>query len=85
MNPRRHQDDTKTFEELTFNQQSLAMNMTALNFRRQLKAHLRRAQREGRDREDVLRRRPSLLEGILRDYPRPQITVNFSDHGPSPH
>jgi len=44
MNPKRHKDDTKTFEELTFQEQAKTMNMTALQFRKQLKAHLRRPQ-----------------------------------------
>jgi len=79
MNPRRHKHDTKTFAELTFGQQVLAMNMTALNFRRQLKAHLRRAVQQGMDREDVLRKRLDLLESILRDYPETQITVSLTD------
>jgi hypothetical protein len=74
---RRHQADTKTFEELTFNQQVLAMNMTALNFRRQLKAHLRRAEEEGRETESVLRIRLGLLEKILADFSPLSISVRF--------
>jgi len=68
MNPRRHQNDTKTFEELTFEEQVLAMNMNALQFRKQLKAHLRRADKEGRSRHDVLVTRLTLLRNILDDY-----------------
>ena len=68
---RRHQNDMKTFEEETFKEQSLTMTATALNFRRELKAHLRRAKQEGRDVERVLRTRLGLLKKILADYPEP--------------
>ena len=68
MNPRRHKDDTKTFEELTFQEQSKAMNMTALQFRKQLTAHLRRADKEGRPRAEVLTGRLGLLQRILEKY-----------------
>lgn len=68
MNPRRHKDDTKTFEELTFQEQAKAMNMTALQFRKQLTAHLRRANEEGRPRGEVLTGRLGLLQRILEKY-----------------
>ena len=64
----RHQNDTKTFEELTFKEQAQAMNMTALQFRKQLNANLRRAGEEGQDVESTLRARLGLLEKILADY-----------------
>ncbi len=64
MNPRRHQNDSKNFEELTFEEQVKSMNMAAMQFRKKLTAHLRRAEEEGRDREDVLRNRLTLLENI---------------------
>lgn len=67
-NIRRHQNDTKTFEELTFKEQAQAMNISAIRFRRQLDAHLRRANKEGRCEKDVLKGRLGLLEGILRTY-----------------
>jgi len=67
MNTRRHhQGDTKTFEELDFSEQAKAMS--ALQFRKQLDAHLRRASQEGKDEGDVLTKRLSLLENILADY-----------------
>ena len=69
MNPRRHKGDTKTFEELTYSEQAKAMNMTALQFRKQLKAHLRRVKEEDRlNPERVVRDRLSLLAGIIRDF-----------------
>jgi hypothetical protein len=68
VNPRRHKDDTKTFEELTFQEQAKAMNMTALQFRRQLTAHLRRAGEEGRPQAEVLSARLGLLQRILEKY-----------------
>jgi hypothetical protein len=44
------------------------MNMTALQFRKQLEAHLRRADNEGRSRDAVLKRRLGLLRNILDRY-----------------
>jgi hypothetical protein len=76
MNPRRHKGDTKTFEELSFAEQVKAMNMTALQFRKQLNAHLRRAKAEDRHSDDVLDKRLSLLESILADFPRNKIGIN---------
>jgi len=71
MNPRRHKGDTKTFEELTFQEQAKAMNMTALQFRKQLTAHLRRADAEGRASQRIARSRLRLLERILQDFATP--------------
>lgn len=72
MNPRRHKGDTKTFPELTFQEQAKAMNMTALQFRKQLSAHLRRVKDEDRlDPDDVLNDRLGLLERIIRDFSTP--------------
>jgi hypothetical protein len=44
------------------------MNMTALQFRKQLAAHLRLADRDGRDRDAVLKSRLGLLQRILDHY-----------------
>jgi hypothetical protein len=68
VNHRRHKRDTKTFEEETFTEQAKTMNMTALQFRKQLEAHLRRADNEGRSRDAVLKRRLGLLRNILDRY-----------------
>ncbi len=68
MNPRRHKGDTKTFEELNFQEQAQAMNMTALQFRKQLTAHLRRADEEGRPRDQVVSARLALLQRIVEEY-----------------
>jgi hypothetical protein len=68
MNQRRHQRDTKTFEQLTFVEQVKAMNMNALQFRKQLEAHLRRADEEGRNRSEVLNTRLDLLRNIISAY-----------------
>jgi hypothetical protein len=83
MNPRRHQNDTKTFAELTFEEQVKAMNMNALQFRKQLKAHLRRADEEGRSRREVLNARLDLLRNILDTYAdevrEPAISIQFAN------
>jgi hypothetical protein len=46
---RRHQQDRKTFEELTFAEQARAINVRIVVLERSVTAHLRRARREGRD------------------------------------
>jgi hypothetical protein len=89
MNPRRHQNDTKTFAELTFEEQVKAMNMNALQFRKQLRAHLRRADEEGRSRRAVLNARLDLLRNILDTYAdevrEPAISIQFAkDAEPRP-
>ncbi len=61
MNPR-HKNDTAEFKDLDFQGQARAMNMTALQFRKQLKAHLRRA---GEKRERTLEVRLGLLRRII--------------------
>ena len=68
MNPGRHKRDTKTFEEENFKEQAKTMNMTVLQFRKQLEAHLRRASDEGRARDAVLKSRLGLLRKILDRY-----------------
>jgi hypothetical protein len=71
MNPKRHKRDTKTFEELTFQEQAKTMNMTALQVRKQLAAHLRRAEEEGRASQRIVRMQLRLLERILKDFAMP--------------
>ncbi len=68
MNTRRHQGDTKNFEELDFKEQALAMNAAAAQYRKMLDANLRRAEQEGRSVATVRRVRLGLLERIVRDY-----------------
>lgn len=81
MNSRRHQNDTKYFAELTFEEQAKAMNMNALQFRKQLAAHLRRADEEGKSTRDVLKTRLNLLRKILEAYTdqvkEPTISIQF--------
>ena len=50
---RRHQGDTKTFEELTFAEQAKSINISVVGLQRSVAAHLRRATQEGRDPRDV--------------------------------
>ena len=75
MRQRRHKDDTKNFDELTYEEQAKSLNMAALQFRKRLDAHLRRADSEGRLRSEVLEKRLSLLEGILADYKPEPVTI----------
>jgi hypothetical protein len=64
---RRHKQDTATFEELDFHGQARAMNATILQFRKQFRAHLRRAAQEGRDVQSVRRVGVGLLERATLD------------------
>ncbi len=50
---RRHQGDTKTFEELTFAEQAKATNIRVVGLERSIRAHVRRATHEGRDVDGV--------------------------------
>jgi hypothetical protein len=77
---RRHKRDTRTFEELTFQEQAKTMNMTSLQFRKQLIAHLRRVEQEGRSPERVIRARLGLLERIISDF-APNSSDTQQAHG----
>jgi hypothetical protein len=68
LNVRRHKTVTKTFEELTFKEQNHAMNRNALEFRKQLTAHVRKAKSEGRCAKEVLKGRLRLLDRIFGYY-----------------
>ncbi len=53
---RRHQGDTKTFEELTFAEQAKAINIRVVGLERSVRAHLRRAAQQNRDVAQVRRK-----------------------------
>ena len=80
LNSRRHKTVTKSFEELTFREQNHAMNRNALQFRKQLTAHLRKAKAEGHCTATVLRGRLRPLDRIFGHYAKeietPSITVS---------
>ena len=57
MSQKRHQYDSKNFEELSFKEQAQAINMRLLNIEQMINANLCRAQEENRDVIDVLERR----------------------------
>jgi hypothetical protein len=79
MNSRRHKTATKSFEELTFKEQNHAMNRNALEFRKQLTAHVRKAKEEGHCTQKVLTGRLRLLDRIFGHYAheidKPAISV----------
>jgi hypothetical protein len=80
-NRRRYRGDTKTFDELTFKEQAQAINMTAVQLRRQITAHLRRAEQEGRDLHRTHAVYTNLLECLLqavRSKPEPMAGVSIS-------
>lgn len=51
---RAHKDETATFEELTFGEQAKSINAMVSNLQRLVRAHVRRAGAEGKDRVQVL-------------------------------
>jgi hypothetical protein len=68
LNSRRRKTVIKSFEELTFKEQNQAMNRNALQFRKQLNAHVRKAQAEGRCTKEVVKGRLRLLNRIFVHY-----------------
>ena len=65
LNSSRHKNVSKNFEDMTFQEQNHAMNRNALQFRRQLILHLRKAEADGRCTKEVLNRRIRLLGRIF--------------------
>jgi hypothetical protein len=62
---RRHKTVSKSFEDMTFKEQNHAMNRNALQFRRQLIIHLRKAKADGHCTKTVLASRARLLGRVL--------------------
>ena len=67
-NSRRHKNVSKSFEDMTFKEQNHAMNRNALQFRRQLIIHLRKAKTDGRCTKEVLTRRVRLIGRIFDNH-----------------
>lgn len=63
--PRRHQGDTKTFEELTFAEQAKSINIHDVGLEHSIRAHLRRANRERRDVTQVGNKCKNQLRRLL--------------------
>jgi len=63
-----HKVHTKTFEELTYGEQARSMSIRALQYRKEFKAHLRRAKVEGRDTKKVAKKLNDLLRNIVADF-----------------
>ena len=68
LNSRRHKNVPKKFEDMTFKEQNHAMNRNALQFRRQLMLHLRKAKADGQCTKAVLNGRVRLLGRIFGNY-----------------
>lgn len=62
---RRHQGDTKTFEELTFAEQAKAINIRVVGLERSVRAHMRRASQEGRNTGQVRQKCVEQLHRLL--------------------
>lgn len=62
---RRHQRDTKTFEELTFAEQAKAINIRVVGLERSIRAHMRRADKESRNTESVRRKCIDQIQRLL--------------------
>jgi hypothetical protein len=65
LSTRRHKTVSKSFEDMSFKEQNHAMNRNALQFRRQLIIHLRKAKADGHCTKTVLDRRTRLLGRVL--------------------
>ncbi len=65
LNQRRHQGDTKTFEELTFAEQAKAINIRLVVLERSVRAHLRRAASEGRSLNRVRQKCTNQVQRLL--------------------
>ena len=53
MAKRRHKEDTRTFEELTFAEQAKSIQGQIMVLQRAIRAHVRRAEEEGREPDKV--------------------------------
>jgi len=62
---KRHKNAPKSFEDMTFKEQSHALNRNALQFRRQLMSHLHKAKSDGHCTKEILDRRVRLLGRVL--------------------
>jgi len=62
---RRHKDDTKAFDELTFAEQAKSINAQIVELQRAIGAHLRRAGNEGRNAGRVHEKCISQLRRLL--------------------
>jgi len=49
----RHRNDTRTFDGLTFQEQAKSLNAQLSTLTRAVRAHVRRARKEGRDHEQT--------------------------------
>jgi hypothetical protein len=81
LNSRRRKTVSKKFEDMTFKEQNQAMNRNALQFRRQLIVHLRKAKADGQSTKEVLNGRVRLLGRILGNYSKEIETpaISFVD------
>ena len=78
LNSSKHKHVTKKFEDMTFQEQNHAMNRNALQFRRQLILHLRKAEADGQCTKEVLNRRIRLLGRIFEHHSRKLETPAMS-------
>ena len=69
--PRRHKDDTKTFTELTFGEQARSINAHIVQLQQSIRAHLKRAESEGRDAGRVRDKCTNQLRRLLDRVSKP--------------
>jgi len=63
--PRRHKHDTKKFTELTFAEQARSINAHVVQLQQSVRAHLKRAESEGRNVGRVHEKCTSQLRRLL--------------------
>ena len=61
-----HKDNTATFEELTFGEQAKSINAMVNNLQHSVRAHVRRAGAEGKDRGHVLAKCRGQIQRLLK-------------------
>jgi len=65
---KRHQNDTKTFDNLTFNEQSKSINAQIAILTKAIRAHILLAATEGRDTLEIITKREKQLLRAIKNF-----------------
>lgn len=68
----RHQNDTQDFEGLTLSQQAKTISVGIINLERQVRARMRKAEREGKDKCAVQRTSVKQLARLVKRLDGPE-------------
>ncbi|MHC4269097.1 MAG: hypothetical protein ACYSWS_00755 [Planctomycetota bacterium] len=67
MSKPRHKDDTKTFEELTFEEQAHSINATIINLHNAIKRHVKGAPNPTKVREKCIEQIGGLFQQLIKE------------------